>query len=107
MGVSDFSEHFGVSTAFSDHRPERDLSSEALRQIQKEAAFQTDCVFWNPSRALSEACPPTIDKADFTALLFYQALMDAYRLFLKKELRTMSLQRAKSLELNTYSHQSR
>lgn len=107
VGVSDFSEHFGASTAFSGHRPERELSSEALRQIQKEAAFQTDCVFWNPSRALSEACPPTIDKADLTALLFYQALMDAYRLFLKKELRTMSLQRAKSLELNTYSRQSR
>lgn len=74
-----------------------DLDPEQLRRIQREAAFQTACLYWDADLALEQTTVTNQNQAELTARLFYKALLDAYRQFLQEERRNMSIRRVKSL----------
>ena len=88
-----------------------------IRQILKECALQTACVYWDlysamggegsATRWITASVPLATDMpfrftpqgGDLAGRLFYKAIMDAYRQFLRSEGRDMILNRAKTLEL--------
>ena len=85
---------FGIADKDAE---ERGLDPAAIRQIQKEAAWQTACIYWNGQKAF----PPdmtSLEEADLDAKLFYKALSEEYREFLAKEHRNAALRRAKELQ---------
>lgn len=102
--------------------PLPDASSHArsearmLREIGKEVAFQTGCIYWDfyqamggenslsrwaaakPALASASSALLTEKGAEMAGKLFYKALLDAYRDFLLRERKKMMMERAKQLQ---------
>lgn len=82
----------------SPKSPNSPSDTPDLIQIQKETAFQTACIFWNPAEMLKNPDLADIEKTNLNGRLFYKALLDAYRQFLQQERREMSIERARHIE---------
>lgn len=89
---------------------------EQIRQIQKEVAFQTGCIYWDLCEAMggknsmkrwADASPALVSSdyvhfteqgAEVVGTLFYKAFLNQYRDFLLRERKSQMLLRAKQLQ---------